>query len=250
MGVIKINGVTYGGGDNSVTLTQAQYDALVDAGTVDPHATYFITDRSGEGGQYAANVLYDNSNSGLSSNNVQNALDEIVDNIDNNISAASVGYSNTTSGLTADDVQEAIDEIAPVKSSIGNIDNVTLTTPAVGDTLVWNGSAWVNGKISTTAYATKNTTYVNSSNDNHMAYIICGHMVFVEYTFSTIAALSDRWSVLFSGLPKPILDCYVNHEGQTPVVLQSNGEFKNVYVVSATSAFFRGCFTYMTNDLS
>lgn len=40
-----------GGGDASKTeLTQAQYDALVQAGTVDPDMMYFITDGQGGGG--------------------------------------------------------------------------------------------------------------------------------------------------------------------------------------------------------
>lgn len=43
MGYIVKNGINYFG-DNSVSLTQAQYDALVQAGTVDPATTYFITD--------------------------------------------------------------------------------------------------------------------------------------------------------------------------------------------------------------
>ena len=67
MGVIKINGVTYGGGDNSVTLTQAQYDALVDAGTVDPHATYYIVD---SGSMLSVDLIYPIGSIFMSVNNV------------------------------------------------------------------------------------------------------------------------------------------------------------------------------------
>lgn len=50
---IRLSGVTYtlsaetSGGNNVVELTQAQYDALVTGGTVDPTALYIITDAQG-----------------------------------------------------------------------------------------------------------------------------------------------------------------------------------------------------------
>lgn len=43
MGYIKRNGISYLG-DNAVELTQAQYDALVQAGTIDPATTYYVSD--------------------------------------------------------------------------------------------------------------------------------------------------------------------------------------------------------------
>jgi hypothetical protein len=112
MGYIINNGINYFG-DNTVTLTQAQYDALEQAGTVDPHATYFITDRSyGIQAEYAADVVYDNTNSDLSATNVQNAIDEVVGTIENSISADQINYNNQTSGLVATNVQSAIDEVS------------------------------------------------------------------------------------------------------------------------------------------
>ena len=141
MGVIKINGVTYGGGDNSVMLTQAEYNALVDAGTVDPHTTYFITDRSGEGGQYAANVLYDNNNSGLSSTNVQSALDEIVDDIGENIPATKVNYDNTSSVLASTNVQTAIDEVIDRIYPVGSI-YLSLTDSDASQVAARFGGTW------------------------------------------------------------------------------------------------------------
>lgn len=68
-----------------VQLTQAQYDALVNAGTVDANTTYFITDANNTTASYAAGVTYDNTSSGLSATNVQDAIDEVsgdfVDNV-------------------------------------------------------------------------------------------------------------------------------------------------------------------------
>lgn len=44
-----IGGNGGGGSADHITLTQAEYDALVEAGTVDPDAFYFITDTNGQG---------------------------------------------------------------------------------------------------------------------------------------------------------------------------------------------------------
>lgn len=77
-----------------VSLTQAEYDALVSAGTVDlVNTIYFITD-----------------------------ADAVA------CSAAEVTYSNTTSGMLATNVQSAIDEVADVKGKVTQInktDNAT-----------------------------------------------------------------------------------------------------------------------------
>ena len=54
-------------------------------------------------------VIYDNTDSRLTSTDVQGALDELTDS--NNLGASKIGYDNTDSGLTATDVQAAIDEI-------------------------------------------------------------------------------------------------------------------------------------------
>ena len=60
-----------------VQLTQAQYDELVNTGTVDANTTYFITDANNTTASYAAGVTYDNTDSGLTATNVQDAIDEI-----------------------------------------------------------------------------------------------------------------------------------------------------------------------------
>jgi len=61
----------------------------------------------------AGNIVYDNATSGLASTNVQAAIDEIDDRLDNVTTpdASSVEYDNTSSGLTATNVQSAIDEL-------------------------------------------------------------------------------------------------------------------------------------------
>ena len=62
-------------------------------------------------------VIYDNTDSRLTSTDVQGALDELTDS--NNLGASKIGYDNTDSGLTATNVQAAINEI--VSSGVGVI---------------------------------------------------------------------------------------------------------------------------------
>lgn len=65
-------------------------------------------------------VAYDNTSSGLTATNVQDAIDELHD-------ADGIAYDNTTSGLTATDVQSAIDEIAQGGGSGGGFDLTAYT---------------------------------------------------------------------------------------------------------------------------
>lgn len=54
-----VNGTGGGSGGDHVTLTQAEYDALVQAGTVDPNAFYFITDTNGDGQDFQPIIYSD-----------------------------------------------------------------------------------------------------------------------------------------------------------------------------------------------
>ena len=64
----------------------------------------------GSGSSVAAeDVTYDNSDSGLTADDVQGAIDELGG---KEYAAEDITYDNSDSGLTADDVQGAIDELA------------------------------------------------------------------------------------------------------------------------------------------
>ena len=76
----------------------------------------------------ASDVTYDNTGSGLTATNVQDAIDEVVNDIPAN--AAALSYDNTVSGLTATDVQAAIDEL----SSTGSPAYVLKATGTAGQT--------------------------------------------------------------------------------------------------------------------
>lgn len=86
----------------------------------------------------AGSITYNNANSGLESQNVQDAIDEIDDNIDN-LTASDVAYDNTTSSLEATDVQGAIDKLASVSSPADYVIDQGVTDDG------WTFRIWNNG---------------------------------------------------------------------------------------------------------
>ena len=74
----------------------------------------------------AEGLSYDNTDSGLTADNVQSAIDEIVTGIPT--TAEDIGYDNTDSGLTADNVQGAVDELADEKVDKTGVDVKTDAT--------------------------------------------------------------------------------------------------------------------------
>lgn len=82
-GNIVVNGQVYGGGIGlmrPVTITKSQYEALGDVVNTD-NVLYCIIDDEPKQNK-AEYVKYDNSESGLESDNVQGAIDEINESVD------------------------------------------------------------------------------------------------------------------------------------------------------------------------
>jgi hypothetical protein len=86
-------------------------------------AIYKLGGSTGEVGPVAANdVTFDNDTSGLAATDVQEAINEVVqdlaDGLDGQNEASEITYDNATSGLAATDVQAALDEIVDEQFSI------------------------------------------------------------------------------------------------------------------------------------
>ena len=108
-------------------------------------------------GELAADhVTYDNTTSGLTADDVQEAIDELAQ--AGAPTASAVSYDNTDSGLTADDVQEAIDELASksVSVELDTANKEAFTTQAGTYTAAKAGVMYFytsdNGTISGTAF--------------------------------------------------------------------------------------------------
>lgn len=68
-------------------------------------------------GGVAGEVAYDNTHSGLTAGNVQDAIDELNSKSSGGV-AGDVTYDNTQSGLAADNVQDALDEVTTNKAGL------------------------------------------------------------------------------------------------------------------------------------
>ena len=124
-------------------------------------------DRIATQGIDADHIIYDNTISGLTATDVQAAIDEVANDVlssgvasfkgrtgavnpaAHDYDADQVDYDNSVSGLTATDVNSAIDELAaavPPTPALGDLTNVTLTTPSNGQVLTYDSanSIWVN----------------------------------------------------------------------------------------------------------
>ena len=133
---------------------------------------------AGPGTVDADDVTYDNTTSGLTATNVQDAIDEIVSG--GGVNADDVSYDNTTSGLTATNVQDAVDELAAnmvgvaTQTMTGTLP--TATTQTITQKLFdWpTGFSYDNCFVSN-AIAEDGTTiyplvYGNSANNNETKY--------------------------------------------------------------------------------
>lgn len=121
MGVLIKNGILYGG---SPSLQAAAGSHINESGTptvtttTSQGVTTFTFDylKGQAASAEADGIDYDNTESGLTADNVQDAIDEIVGSMGGG-SADDITYDNTDSGMQATDVQDAIDELSAGKAN-------------------------------------------------------------------------------------------------------------------------------------
>lgn len=77
----------------------------------------------------AQNIAYDNTGSGLTASNVQDAIDEVVGDIPTGFAATAISYDNSGSGLSATNAQDAIDELATAGANHGYFEKWINPTP-------------------------------------------------------------------------------------------------------------------------
>ena len=107
---VAVNGASLQTGD---FVINSNVIAIVNGGVL----TLFA---GGNAAPAASDVTYDNSGSGLSATDVQDAIDEVLGDIPAN--AAALSYDNSGSGLSATNVQDAIDEVlANIPSDSGSV---------------------------------------------------------------------------------------------------------------------------------
>lgn len=121
----------------------------------------------------ASRISYDNTDSGLTADDVQDAIDEVAGSIDN-LTATDVAYDNTNSGLTATTAQGAIDEVAEKKFIMSTL---------------WSGDASTAGSVEVSDLSQFDALmiYYNSGNGSGIIpyKFFKAHAIKVNYTDGT-----------------------------------------------------------------
>ena len=199
-------------------------------------------------GALAGDVDYDNTNSGLQADDVQEALDEIAANMGEG-TAADTTYDNTESGLAADNVQDAIDEIdltvdslsSSVLSITGDINDIELDIANLSASIVSinNNINDINGDIS--------DIELSISDLSSSVLSINGEIEDIELTIADLSASKLGYDNTQSGLSGDTIQeaidelagqdsghTYKNDSG-TSMTQRSNAKFNGVYVEDDSS---------------
>lgn len=233
-----VSGDTFTVDGNAVTTTTPQGTSL-DAGAFVINQSVIgilngsvLTLAVGGGSSDASGITYDNTGSGLTATNVQDAIDEVVGDIPTGFAASAISYDNTGSGLTATDVQDAIDELSTGGAQHGiyelwaNSDisaaftpqTLTINTDLVSqlDALVFvmepapgevSGSAWLEidmVKANQSPFSTITLTTVS--------YSTAGH--FYRRLITDFTTTANSISIEFAS---GYLDASVNNNANVPV---------------------------------
>lgn len=208
-----------------VKLTAAQYASL-SAAEKAADIVYIVTDDPLDADQ----VGYDNTTSGLTATDVQEALDELAAGAGGS-TAATTSYDNTDSGLAATNAQDAIDElaaekadqttVAPVEASTGDI---AATAHPLGSLFYWNG-----GKLyrATADIAVGGTITVGTNiEQTNIAESIKRTVTLTSAQYAQLSAAEKAADILYVITDDPVVESYPNG---SITLLQNNG------YVSATS---------------
>lgn len=146
MGYIKRNGINYFG-DNSISLTQAQYDALVQSGEMDPNTTYYIVD---SGSILSVDLIYPIGSIFMSVNNV-NPGTYLV-----NTTWVAWGAGRVPIGIDTNDADfNVVEKTGGEKTHTLNVNEMPSHTHRLEQRQQWYSSDSVSGTSTGTIYSWK-----------------------------------------------------------------------------------------------
>lgn len=174
----------------------------------------------------SANVIFDNTPTAghgngyaVTSEGVKNAIDAL-----GTPTASDVSYDNTVSGLTATDVQDAIDEVNG--KGLEDLSDTTITNPSSGQVLVWNGSKWVNNSLGKVEATSQVTFTEDTTGTNTRFYTKVGVLYIFYQGESKTHSTGDVLFTLPSGL-RPTHQVYIpfvcNNTGYGNVTITTGG---------------------------
>lgn len=161
--------------------------------------------------------------------------------------AADVPYDNTDSGLTATDVQEAIDELADNagSSTLSGLSDVTITSPTTDQVLKYDGSKWVNGTGGNSPVVfSVNASHPNNPTTYDIVVTTGGTTVFSKNYSCTVYGVfaQDTDTFTYSGTTYTVLaQGYQANNGQKMLDFSIDTKSYSVYCSTTNSS-------YATND--
>jgi hypothetical protein len=161
--------------------------------------------------------------------------------------AADVPYDNTDSGLTATDVQEAIDELADNagSSTLSGLSDVTITSPTTDQVLKYDGSKWVNGTGENSPVVfSVNASHPNNPTTYDIVVTVGGSTVFSKNYSCTIYGVfaQDTDTFTYNGTTYTVLaQGYQANNGQKMLDFSIDDKSYSVYCSTTNSS-------YATND--
>lgn len=159
-----------------IECTQTQYDAWSQAGTLDSTVSYYITDRNTTIASYAAGVAYDNTDSGLTATNVQDAIDDVEDNSKYKVGDSINLYLAIFPGIVA--TAHRIITFIPLNKPLDStINNFTLS----GTIMIYSISGYITLSITNIAYVKNDLgIYLQLDVSNTLSNVSTGCSVYMS----------------------------------------------------------------------
>lgn len=236
----KFNDEELGGGDNSLTITQEEYDNLSIAEQLDGLYYTYDTKRIYKNGiQYGANEPLELTMDEFKALKEAGALDEkqeyIITTNENGtlLEASDIGYNGTTSGLSSLSVQGAIDEVNDKIDNIIDDENVDENTVST-----WSSkkiTEKINGVISDTTSSTT-STYSSAKIDEK----IVGTKIQYRGSQSIDISTSSKLTFIYSSMYASQAGCYMllSNYNTEPLLIELGKFPQSSFNVTATNKSF------------
>lgn len=180
----------------------------------------------------AADVTYDNTGSGLSASDVQDALDELAAGAGGS-TAATTSYDNTGSGLAATNAQDAIDELSDEKAdqiTVAPVETSTTASAAHGlGSVFYLGGKLYRALADIAAGGTINTAAGGNATETS-----------IEQNFKRTVTLTSAQYAQLSAAEKAADIVYIITDEPAPSAYTSNPEMDGTASPGSSEAWARG----------
>lgn len=162
----------------------------------------------------AADVTYDNTGSGLSASDVQDALDELAAGAGGS-TAASTSYDNTGSGLAATNAQDALDELSDEKAdqiTVAPVETSTTASAAHGlGSVFYLGGKLYRALADIAAGGTINTAAGGNATETSIAQSFKRTVTLTSAQYAQLSAAEKAADILYIITDEPDPSAYTSN---------------------------------------